>query len=153
MPASLAEQIAQRGEAIALTIAALSGRVYRDRQDAFTREESPALIVEHVDEDTTPVGGPVGPFTPLGALESNDVRIAFVACARAASWQTVADGVRVTLHQLLLADAALRSLCTRIQRDRCEWKAASADQPFGYCAQIYTFKTLTRAHALDLVAT
>ena len=95
MPASLAEQIAQRAEAIAQALPAIAASTYRDRQDAFSREETPALIIEHVDEDTTAVGGPVGPFTPVGALESNDVRIAFVVCTRGAAWQAAADAVRV----------------------------------------------------------
>ena len=149
---SIAEQIAARGAAIALTLPGLSSRVYRDRADAFAREESPALLVELVDEDTAPQGGPVGPFTPVQAADASVLRVAFTVCVRGEAWQAAADAVRVPLHAALLADATLRGLVHTIRRDRAEWKAASADQPFGYCAQIYAFKTLTRAHALDVLA-
>lgn len=149
---SIAEQIAARIAVVAETVPAIAGKVYRDRQDALGREESPALLVELVDEDSTPMGGPVGPFTPVGAVESNMQRVACIVCVRGAAWQTVADSVRVPLHAALLADQPLRALFHTMQRDRAEWKAASADQPFGYCAQLYTFKTITRAHALDSLA-
>lgn len=150
---SIAESIAARGEVIAQGLGSLLVGVFRDREDAFSREESPVLLIELVDEDSTPLGGPVGPFAPIGVKESSVLRIAFIVCVRGAGWQAVADSVRVPLHAALLADAELRTLTHSIVRDRCEWKAASADQPFGYCAQIYQFKTLTRATALDSLAT
>lgn len=153
MANSIEEQIAARVAALAAGVPALAGKIYRDRQDAIARADSPALLVELVDADTSPMGGPRGPFTPIHAVDSTDVRVACVYCVRDAGWQTVADAARVALHALLVADTTLRGLVTATQRDRCEWKAASADLPFGYCAQIYAFKTLTRAHALDLLAT
>lgn len=152
MPASIEEQIAQRVQAIAAGVPGLAG-VYRDRQDAFTREESPALLIELVDADSQPLGGGRGPFVPVHAVDANMVRLACMVCVRGAAWQSTADAARVQLHALIFADATLRSLVLMIQRDRVEWKAASADLPFGYCAQIYAFKTLTRAHALDALAT
>lgn len=151
--ASIEEQLAARVATLAAGVAALAGKIYRDRQDAFTREESPALLVELVDADSQPMGGPRGPFTPVQAVDSNLVRVACAYCVRAANWQVVADDARVQLHALIVADPVLRGLAVSVQRDRTEWKAASADQPFGYCAQIYAFKTLTRAHALDALAT
>jgi len=141
-------------EAVAARIAALltgttnaGANVWRDRQDAFTREESPALLIELVDEDTTPLGGghPV-----IGGTDKDLLRIAVIPCIRGANWQTAADALRCQAHALIAADATLRGLVANLRRDRCEWKAASADQPFGYAAQIYAGTTLSRASALDL---
>jgi hypothetical protein len=147
--ASIAEQIAARIATLGAAVPALTG-VYRDRDDAFTREESPALLVELVDEDTQPLGGGRGPALAL-ATERDELRVAAIVCVRGAAWQTVADDVRVALNKLVMVDAQLQALCANLRRDRCEWKARSADQPFGYAAQIYAFTTLTRAAALDVL--
>lgn len=147
--ASKAEQIAARVAALLLNATAAGARVSRDREDAFTREESPAIVVEIVDEDSTPLGGGSGPFPPTFQTDADTLRLAVITAVRAASWQSIADAVRVASHALIVGDAQLRLLVTDLRRDRCEWKAASADQPFGYAAQIYLFKYHTRASALD----
>jgi hypothetical protein len=123
--------------------------VYRDREDAFTREESPAILVECIDEDTTPLGGGVGGGIPALQTDADTLRIAVTVAVRGASWQSVADGVRVQANALIVADPSLRQIVADLRRDRCEWRAASADQPFGYAAQVYIFKYHTRASALD----
>lgn len=145
---SKAEQIAARVAAVLGGATAAGSRVYRDRQDAFTREESPSVVVELVDEDSTPLGGGVGPFR-LNAVDDDTLRLAIVVAVRGAAWQQSADAVRVGAHQVLVADPQLQQLAPGFRRDRCEWKPASADLPFGYCAQIYVFRYHTRAHALD----
>lgn len=147
--ASKAEQIAARVVALLLNTTAAAARVYRDREDALTREESPAVVVEIVDEDSTPLGGGSGPFRPLLQTDADTLRLAVIVAVRGAAWQTQADAVRVQAHALIVGDATLREVASELRRDRCEWKAASADQPFGYAAQIYLFKYHTRASALD----
>jgi hypothetical protein len=146
---SKAEQICARIATLLTGTTGAGAQVYRDRQDALTREESPAILVEIVDEDSEALGGGSGPFRPIAQDDRDTLRVAVTVCVRSASWQSVADGVRVQAHALLMADATLRGLVADIRRDRCEWRAASADLPFGYCAQLYLFKYLTRAHALD----
>lgn len=148
MPASKAELIAARVAAVLMGATAAGTAVYRDREDAFTREESPAIVVELVDEDSTPLGGAAGSLTPM-AVDQDELRLAVTVAVRNANWQSVADGVRVAAHALLMADAQLQQLAPGMRRDRAEWRAAKADQPFGYCAQIYRFRYHTRARALD----
>jgi len=147
---SQAETIAARMATVLLNATAAADRVYRDRQDAFTREESPAIIVELVDEDTNPLGGGVGPFRP-GAVDDDQLRVAVTVAVRSANWQSVADSVRVAAHAALVQDTQLQQL-PGFRRDRTEWRAASADTPFGYCAQIYKFRYTTSARALDAAA-
>jgi hypothetical protein len=146
MPSS-AEAVAARLEALLTGATAAGDNVWRDRQDAFTREESPAVLIELVDEETTPMGGG---HPAIGGTDRNTVRLAVIACVRDGAWQSVADQVRCQAHALIAADPQLRSMVANLRRDRCEWKSASADQPFGYAAQIYSCTTLNRAHALDL---
>lgn len=147
---SAAEAVAARAFAVLLGATNAGAHVYRDREDAISRSEPQALLIELIDEDTTPLGGghPV-----IGGTDKNAMRLAVIACVRSASWQTVADTLRCQAHALLAADATLRSLVANWRRDRCEWKPASADLPFGYAAQIYAGTTLSRATALDLPPT
>jgi hypothetical protein len=145
---SKAEQIAARVAALLAGATAAGPRVYRDREDAFTREESPALLIECLDEQTRTLGGADIPALPARA-DVDELRLGVTVIVRAASWQSVADGVRVAAHAALVGDATLRGLIAGLARDRCEWRAASADQPFGYAAQIYRITYHTRATALD----
>lgn len=147
--ASKAEQVAARVVALLVGNTAAGARVYRDREDAFSREESPAILVECIDEDSTPLGGGVGGGIPALQFDADSLRLAVTAVTRGAAWQSVADGVRVQAHALIVADPTLRQVVADLRRDRCEWRASSADQPFGYAAQIYLFKYHTRASALD----
>jgi hypothetical protein len=144
---STAEAIAARIAALLTGATAAGANVWRDRQDAFTREESPALLIELVDEETTPLGGG---HPAIGGTDKNVLRLAVIACVRGDGWQAAADQVRCQAHALIAGDATLRGLVANLRRDRCEWKAASADQPFGYAAQVYAGTTLSRATALDL---
>jgi len=142
--------MASRAETIAARVAAVladAGTVYRDREDAITREESPTTLVELIDEDSTVFGG--GRPALAGETDQDTLRLGVIVCVRGAAWQSAADARRVANHALIVGDATLRGLVASMRRDRCEWRPAKADQPFGYAAQIYYFKYLTRAHALD----
>lgn len=143
---SKSEQIAARVAALLTANLATTGAlaVYRDRDDAISREESPVTLVELVDEDTDTLGGPA-----IMETQADTLRLGVIQCVRSAAWQSVADEVRVRSHALIVADATLRAIAAQIRRDRCEWKPKSADLPFGYCAQIYLFKFHTRGLALD----
>jgi len=130
----------------------VAGRVYRDRTDAFTREESPALLVECIDEDTQPLGGPAGPWRPVGQMERNDLRVALTVVVRDPQWQQVADAVRVQAHAAVMHLAgplATAPGIAGVRRQRCEWRAASADLPFGYASQVYALRYDSRAHDIE----
>lgn len=147
--ASIAEQVCSRVTTLLTGATNAGATVYRDRNDAFTREESPAILVEAADETTQPLGGATSVARPAGQVDRDALRLTVTVCVRSANWQTVADAVRVQAHALLLADPTLRTLVASIQRERCEWRSANADTPFGYASQAYLVTYLTRAHALD----
>ena len=144
---SKAERIAARVQAV-LTGTTLAGaNVWADRDDAFTREESPAILIELAKEDTEPMGGPAG---RPGGMDRNRLELSVIFCVRGAAWRSVADAVRVQTHALLMADAQLQGLVSSMRRSGGEWKSQSADQPFGYAAQFYTVQYTSRTDALDL---
>jgi len=134
---SKSEQVAAR-VAVVLTNAATGAlAVYRDRNDALTREETPVLLVELVDEDSKP-------FSSSPQVDKDTVRFQICTCVRNDNWQSVADAVRVAAHAALMADATLQTLLgASLRRDRAEWRSADTDVPFGYCNQIYQCKYLT----------
>jgi hypothetical protein len=126
--------------------------VYRDRSDAFTREESPALLVECIDEDTQPLGGGAGPWLPIAQTDRNELRVAVTVVVRDPNWQQLADAVRIAAHARiarLIGPAGGPPGLASLRRQRCEWRVASADMPFGYVSQVYAIRYDSRAHDID----
>lgn len=149
--ASKAEQICQAITQALHDVPGVTG-VYRDRSDAFTREESPALLVECIDEDTEPLGGGQGPWLLVAQTDRNTLRVAVTVVVRDANWQQVADTVRCQAHTRiagLLRPGAVHPGIASLRRQRCEWRSASAELPFGYVSQIYAIRYDSRAHDID----
>jgi len=146
--ASKAERAAARIQALlAGAVTPPWSAAYRDREDALTRDEPHAVLIECVDEDTQALGGG-SPF-PHAQRDRDDLRVAVTQCVRSANWQSVADAGRCAAHALIVNDPELRSFVAEIARDRCEWRPASTDVPFGYCSQIYRITYHTQGRALD----
>lgn len=143
---TIPEQIAQRLQALLKGATAAGANVYADRDDAFTREESPAILVELVKEDTAALGGPA--FRGHASLERNTLDITVIVCVRGQAWRTQAEAVRASAHALIAADPTLRQLTTKLRRTGGEWKSQSADQPFGYAAAFYTAEYMSRSDTL-----
>lgn len=121
--------------------------VYRDRDDALTREETPVILIELLDEDSRVFGR----TSAANGHDEDLLRFQICICVRSAGWQTIADDVRVKAHALLLGSAALQALLSSsLRRDGAQWQSKSTDVPFGYCNQIYQCKYLTRTEGLDL---
>lgn len=141
------ERIAARLVELLTGATAAGANVYRDRTDAFEREESPAILIELGKEDSAPLGSGRPGFHSLDVCELD---ISVIVCVRGAAWSTVADLVRVQTFGLMTADPTLRGLVSSLRRVTCEWRSEAADQPFGYAAQIYRAKYTSRADRLDI---
>lgn len=143
---SKAEQVIARVKAVLTANQGAIGilAVYDDRNDALTREETPVILIELVDEDSRAHGD-----SP--ATDQDLLRFQVCTCVRAANWRAVADAARVAAHAFLIADPTLQTLLgPSLRRDRCEWQSANTDVPFGYANQVYQCKYLTRNQGLDL---
>lgn len=141
---SKAFQIAARITAVLSAAATGAIAVYQDREDAITRAESPVILVELDDEDSTRLGS-----TP--DVDIDLLRIQVTVCVRSEGWQAIADAVRVAAHAALIADAQLQTMTnSSLRRDRAQWRPASTDIPFGLCNQIYKCKYATFNKGLDL---
>jgi hypothetical protein len=135
-----AEDVAARVQQLLLAATTSAGdRVDNDREDAFAREESPSLLIELVSDISAPHGT---------GMEVNELTFVVISLARADNWRTVVNTLRKEAHAAITADAQLAGLLANFRRTRAEWRAASADLPFGYCAQQYSGKYLSKTTAL-----
>jgi hypothetical protein len=103
--------------------AQVSTRIYRSRVEPMARQESPAIVVEPI-EDVAQQN------TSLPTLDwSLTVRIAVVV--RANIPDQAADPIVESLHSKLMADLTLGGLAMDIQPQRVEFQTVEADQPAG----------------------
>jgi hypothetical protein len=144
---SIPEQIAETLRAGLAGNTDAGAAVYRDREDAITREEDLVILIELGDEDSTPLGGQANPFTPV---ERNELRAMVTVVVRGANWQSRADVVRLQAHQRLTQLLPLWQLASQCRRERTEWRPANTDQPFGFVSTVYVFTYLGNGFNLAL---
>ena len=110
-------------------------RIYRSRVEPMARQESPAIVVEPI-EDTAQQN------TSLPTLDwSLTVRVAVVV--RANVPDQAADPTVESLHSKLMADLTLGGLAIDIQPLRVEFQAVEADVPAGVimCDYLVRYRT------------
>lgn len=119
----------KREQILAAIRAALNGttgvgnRIYRSRVEPLARSESPAIVVE-------PVNDVCQQNTSLPTLDwSLLVRVAVVV--RSAIPDQAADATVASLHSKLMADLTLGGLAIDIQPVQVEFQAVEADVPAG----------------------
>lgn len=135
-----ADAVAERLKAVLLAANTDAGaRVDSDREEAFSREESPALLIELVSDVSQPHGRD---------REVNELTFVVIALTRNANWRSVVNKLRAQAHQAITGDSELNLLLANLHRTRAEWRAASADLPLGYVAQQYSGKYLSNTTAL-----
>lgn len=101
----------------------VSTRIYRSRVEPLARQESPAIVVE-------PIEDLCAQNTSLPTLDwSLTVRVAVVV--RANIPDQAADPTVESLHAKLMADLTLGGLAIDIQPLRVEFQAVEADVPAG----------------------
>lgn len=98
-------------------------RIYRSRVEPLARQESPAIIVEPIEDVCTQ-------NTSLPTLDwSMTVRVAVVV--RANIPDQAADPAVESLHSKLMADLSLSGLAIDIQPIKVEFQTVEADVPAG----------------------
>jgi hypothetical protein len=117
------EQILAAIRTVLTGTAQVSTRIYRSRVEPMARQESPAIVVEPI-EDTAQQN------TSLPTLDwSLTVRVAVVV--RGNVPDQLADPIVESLHSKLMADLTLGGLAMDIQPQRVEFQVVEADQPAG----------------------
>ena len=115
-------------------------RIYRSRVEPLARAESPALIVEPINDVPTQ-------NTSLPTLD-HVLNMRVVVIVRDNTPDQAADPVVESLHSKLMADLTLGGLCIDVQPGPTEFTLESADVPVGviFC----NFRILYRTSVTDL---
>jgi hypothetical protein len=115
-------------------------RIYRSRVEPVARAESPALIVEPINDVPTQ-------NTSLPTLD-HVLNMRVVVIVRDNTPDQAADPVVESLHSKLMADLTLGGLCIDVQPGPTEFTLESADVPVGviFC----NFRILYRTSVTDL---
>jgi hypothetical protein len=134
-----------REQIVARMAAALSGvlpnavPVYRSRVDAFDRGSLPAVVVRPGDEETQPL---------MDQMEVSRFNVHIEVIVRGDVWDSLADPIIVAAHVLLLGDAPLAALCSKLRRTSAKWDAHEADQTAGVLTQTYHLQYRTQSNQL-----
>jgi hypothetical protein len=115
-------------------------RIYRSRVEPVARAESPALVLE-------PVNDVVEQNTCLPTLD-HTLTIRVVVIVRANVPDQTADPIVQSLHAKIVADLSLGGLAIDVQPGPTEFTLEQADTPVGviYC----TYRVLYRTSVGDL---
>lgn len=105
--------------------------VYRSRVDAFARSEEPSVVVRPDVEDTKALSE---------LLDASDFDVFVEVIVRGDVWDSLADPIIIAAHGLLLKDAALATLCSKLRRTAAKWEAHEADLTAGILSQTYKMK-------------
>lgn len=136
---SVREQIVARMAAALVGTLPNALLVYRSREDAFARNELPAVVVKPSDEETQPLSE---------LLEVSYFHVHVEVIVRGDVWDQLADPVVVAAHGLLLNDVPLAALCSKLRRSSAKWEAHEADQTAGVLTQTYRMQYRTRTNQL-----
>ena len=113
----------------------VSTRIYRSRVEPMARAESPAIVVE-------PVNDTAQQNTSLPTLDwSLTVRVAVIV--RGAIPDQLADPIVESLHARLMADLTLGGVAIDVQPQGVNFEMVEADQPAGVISCDYLIRYRT----------
>jgi hypothetical protein len=129
------ESILARIETVLAGTTGVSTRIYRSRVEPLARGESPAIVIE-------PVQDQAEQNTSLPTLDwSLTVRIAVIV--RGAVPDQQADPIIESLHSKLMADLTLNGYAIDVQPQSVNFEMAEADQPAGVISCDYLIRYRT----------
>jgi hypothetical protein len=141
MTASIREQITAVVFTKAQSTAGLGGRVYRSRVEAFSRNSTPALVVECVRNVAN--SDKAGHTTLPHHLE-----LRFLLMMDDPIPDQAADPIIVDLHDRLMADLSLGGLCSEIMPGVTEWDL----EPTGIALVTLTYVVKYKSFIKDLTS-
>lgn len=116
-------------------------RIYRSRQEAFARDESPAIVVEPINDQALIE-------TSLPTLTwTLTVRVAVIV--RGTTPDQIADPIIVSAHSKLMADLTLGGYAMDIAPQGVNFDMADADQTAGVIMCDYLIRYRTTLTSLE----
>lgn len=147
MAASISELLRQH-VVLALTtpteMTVPAARVYRAREDAFSRDEQDSINIKGADESTSAIGNEADKNEQVVDLD------VYVRAAQNEVWETKADAIAVEAHARLLAYASWPGGFARIRKIGARFGGAErAERTPGMLTVRYQIWFQTSARALD----
>lgn len=147
MAASISEQL-RAAMLAALTTPAMSSvpvaRVFRAREDAFSRDEQDAINIKGQDESTTGIGNGADKNEQVIDLD------VYVRAAQGEVWETKADTILVEAHARLLTYATWPAGFARIRKIGARFGGAErAERTPGILTVRYQIWFQTSSQSLD----
>lgn len=139
---SIADQIVDAIVLALATAAGVAGRVFRSRELAILRDETPCIVVLLGNESSTALGDDV---------DDNRLMVDIEISTRGDPFDKLADPVAVDAHRLLRADPGLSTIVTAIRRKERIWAADEADATAGCTTLKYELRYLSAANDLTLL--
>jgi len=124
-------------------VASVSGRVYRSRQEAFSRQESPSIIIEPVSDTSS--SAPVSTRSIDWTLS-----VAITVYARGLVPDQAADPVVEALHAALMADRSIGGLAMDLWPVACEPQFDKADLATVWVVNTYQVRYRTPITTLSV---
>ena len=145
MTTSKREQILAAIETALAGTTGVGSRIYRSRPEAFSRGETPALVIEPGSEST------IDPERTGGASMCKldwrlTVRIGIIT--RGAIPDQLADPVMVDIHQRLRTNAGIRALVMTIYPASNDWQTADGDGTAGATVCDWSIRYRTSVDAI-----
>lgn len=130
------EQILAKVATTLATTTGVTGRIYRSRQEAFARNEAPAMVIEPGPDNAAP--------EPVSTCKIDWTFTVVIAIyARGAIPDQAADGVIQSMHNLLLADRSLGGLAMDIWPASFDPQFDKADLASAWIVTTYTVRYRT----------
>ena len=133
---SVVELVTARAAALLVGATAAGSNVFRAREDAISRDVTPAIVV-------AVEAGPVrrmGNFTDV-----HEARLALKIFCRGDPWDATANGIDAAAHKALVGDATLLGYGGDLRRTDTLYESQEADRTSGVLTALYTLTYLAKA--------
>lgn len=130
------------GGGILGAVAGVSGRVHRDRAEAFAAAELPALAVFPDTDD---------PTTEFSTCRTRWVlTLHILVLINGSPVSRLADPIRASIHQILMAEKTLGGLAMTVRPGQARWEPYKGNEAPGVLDLIYQIEYLTDQDDLTL---
>lgn len=138
---SIPEQVVSAIVAALTNATAAGDRVYRSREMAITKGETPCIAVVPVNEDSSAFTSSVDECTLTVTVEVH---------TRGDPFDAAADPLLVDIHRLLTKDAGLSGLVVNFRKKSKSWDAHEADETAGFVLTHYEMRYLSPINDLTV---
>ena len=117
----------------------VSTRIYRSRVEAFARAETPALLIEPINDTADNAAIPRLNWTMIFQVS---------VIVRADGPDSAADATIIDVHSKIMNDSTLQTNCVGLLPESVAWQFQPADQPLVVAAMQFKASYITDVNAI-----